>query len=302
VTGRLLSVPDRYDLARSLRVLAVGQDPTVRVGASQLWWATRTPDGPGTLHLRLDRTDGELTAAGYGPGTGWLVERAGAVAGLHDDLTGFAELAVAHPVVARVAHVYAGVRLPATRRAFHHLVPTIISQKVSGTEASRSYARLMRHFGEPAPGPTPPGLLLPPDPAALAGTPYWSMHRFGLEQRRAETIVRGALAAAAVDRCPDPASATARLTAIPGIGQWTAAEVVRVAYGDPDAVSLGDLHLPNLVSWALAGEPRGTDERMLELLAPFPGHRARVVHLLGLAGLGAPRFGPRRPLRSFARF
>jgi 3-methyladenine DNA glycosylase/8-oxoguanine DNA glycosylase len=83
---------------------------------------------------------------------------------------------------------------------------------------------------------------------------------------------------------------------MPGIGPWTAAEVVRLALGDPDAVSVGDFHLPNLVSWLLAGEPRGTDERMLELLAPYAGHRGRVQLLLEASGAHAPRYGPRMEL------
>src|SRR5439155_17065056 len=92
-----------------------------------------------------------------------------------------------------------------------------------------------------------------------------------------------------------------RLRALPGIGAWTASEVGAVAFGDPDAVSVGDFHVPHLVSWALAGEPRGTDQRMLELLAPYAGHRGRVVRLLESSGLAAPRFGPRLPVRSIAR-
>ena len=67
--------------------------------------------------------------------------------------------------------------------------------------------------------------------------------------------------------------------AVPGIGPWTAAEVGVRALGDADAVSVGDFHLPNLVAFALAGEPRGTDARMLELLEPYRGQRARVVRL-----------------------
>ena len=77
------------------------------------------------------------------------------------------------------------------------------------------------------------------------------------------------------------------LRAIPGIGPWTAAEVGIRAFGDPDAVSVGDFHLPNMVAWALAGEPRGTDERMLELLEPYRGQRGRVLRLLELSGGGA---------------
>src|SRR3990172_5478067 len=99
---------------------------------------------------------------------------------------------------------------------------------------------------------------------------------------------RGAGAGAGVG-----AAAAARLRAYPGIGPWTAAEVTLRALGDPDAVSVGDFHLRNLVAFALAGEPRGTDERMIELLGPWRGHRARVIRLLEASGIEAPRYGPR---------
>ena len=72
------------------------------------------------------------------------------------------------------------------------------------------------------------------------------------------------------------------------------------AFGDPDVVSVGDVHLPSTVSWALAGEPRATDERMLELLEPFRGQRGRVVRWIESAGIQAPRFGPRMPPRRIA--
>jgi 3-methyladenine DNA glycosylase/8-oxoguanine DNA glycosylase len=123
-----------------------------------------------------------------------------------------------------------------------------------------------------------------------------------VEQRRTQTLLRAAVEAERLERCADSAESTRRLTAIAGIGPWTAAEVVRIAYGDADAVSVGDLHIPNTVAWALAGEPRGSDERMLELLEPYAGHRGRVCDLLAAGGIGAPRFGPRMPIRSFARF
>jgi hypothetical protein len=76
------------------------------------------------------------------------------------------------------------------------------------------------------------------------------------------------------------------------------AETLRSATGDPDALSLGDFHTPHLVSWALAGEARGDDARMLELLEPYRGQRARLVRVLELSGLMAPRFGPRLRHRS----
>lgn len=297
---RRLAVDPGYRFAATLSQLSLGRhDPCARFAGDSYWWAVRTPTGPATLALRHD--GGHLIADGYGPGADWVVEQAAAVAGLTDDLTGFPALAAAHPVVARLARTHRGVRLPATGRLFPRLVRAILEQKVTGKEAYRAYAATVRHFREPAPGPVA-GLLLPPEPAAVAATPYWVFHPFGVEQRRAETLRRAAAEADRLERCRDPAEATARLTAIAGIGPWTAAEVVRTVYGDPDAVSVGDYHIPNIVAWALAGEPRADDARMLELLEPFRGHRGRVCVLLAAAGISAPRYGPRMPLRSFARY
>jgi 3-methyladenine DNA glycosylase/8-oxoguanine DNA glycosylase len=296
---RRLTPPEHYRFGASLGSLQVPQhDPCVRVTADALRLAARTPEGPGML--ALDRLGGELVATGHGRGGGWLVERADAIAGLRDDLGDFPALAARHPVVQRLAHTFAGVRLPATGLLFHRLMRAVLEQKVTGTEAFRAYRKICRHFGEPAPGPG--DLLLPPDPAAIAATPYWVFHPFGVEQRRTQTLLRAAAVAARLERCAGAEDATHRLLTLPGIGPWTAAEVVRTVFGDPDAVSVGDYHIPNTVAWGLAGEPRGTDARMLELLEPFRGHRGRVCDLLGYGGIRAPRFGPRMPIRSFAKF
>ncbi len=299
VDPRRMTPPPAYQLRGTIdRLMVPGYDPCARVADGAFWWAARTPDGPGTLALRRDGA--ELVAEAYGPGAGWLLDRADAVAGLRDDVTGFRALTTAHPLVDRLAGLHRGLRYPATGLVFPHIVRAVLEQKVTGIEAHRSYRAVARHFGEPAPGPVP--LLLPPDPAAVAATPYWVFHPFGVEQRRTQALLRAAAAAAAVQGCADSAAATRRLVSIAGIGPWTAAEVVRGAFGDPDAVSVGDFHIPNTVAWALAGEPRGTDERMLELLEPFRGHRGRVCDLLAAGGIGAPKFGPRMPVRSFARF
>jgi hypothetical protein len=66
-------------------------------------------------------------------------------------------------------------------------------------------------------------------------------------------------------------------------------------------VSVGDAHLAHVVGFALAGRERGTDEEMLELLAPWTGHRARVVKLLEGSGVGPPRYGPRVAPRDLVR-
>jgi 3-methyladenine DNA glycosylase/8-oxoguanine DNA glycosylase len=138
----------------------------------------------------------------------------------------------------------------------------------------------------------------------VAATPSWSLHRLGVERKRADTLRRVGTHARrleeAVDLAPD--AARARICAVPGLGPWSAAEIALVALGDPDAVSVGDFHLPNQVAWALAGQARGDDAMMLELLEPWRGQRGRVLRILTAGGVRAPKFGPRQPLRSFRGF
>jgi 3-methyladenine DNA glycosylase/8-oxoguanine DNA glycosylase len=309
---RSLRLPEHYEFTGTLGPLSLGRiDPAVRLTATEFWWACRAPTGPATLHLR--RLGDVLEATGYGPGAEWVTDQADAIAGLRDDVTGFGSVAALDPFVRRAWHDRPGLRLTRTGRLFTHLLPTILAQKVTGVEAARSYARTLRHFAAPAPGPLD-GLLLPPDPAEVAAAAYWVFHPFGVEQKRADALRRVAAQAPRLDSAPDAATATARLTAIPGVGAWTAAEVVRLAYGDPDAVTVGDYHIPHHVVYALTGAPRAgsrdsrpgelspADTRMLELLEPFRGQRARVCQLLLATSSGPPRRGPRMPLRSFARF
>jgi 3-methyladenine DNA glycosylase/8-oxoguanine DNA glycosylase len=141
-----------------------------------------------------------------------------------------------------------------------------------------------------------------PAPATLAALPYWAYHELGLERRRADLIRAIAARPAAFEGIVELPldEAHARLVAVPGIGPWTAAEVAVRALGDADAVSVGDYHLPNLVAWALAHEPRADDARMLDLLEPYRGRRALVVRLLESSGIRAPRYGPRLAPRGIA--
>ena len=71
--------------------------------------------------------------------------------------------------------------------------------------------------------------------------------------------------------------------------------ITATSMGDADAVPVGDLHIPNTVAWLLAKEERANDDRMLELLEPYAGHRWRVIRLAKSSG-PAPRRGPRLDL------
>jgi 3-methyladenine DNA glycosylase/8-oxoguanine DNA glycosylase len=279
------------DLARTLFPLRRGTgDPTMRIEPGSVWRATRTPQGPAAVHVSPVPSSASLHAEAWGPGADWALDNAPDLVGLTDDARGFTP----HDEVLRsLHHRLPGVRLTRTDRLIEALIPAILEQKVTGVQARRAYLRLTRALAEPAPGPTT--LLLPPDPARVAALPYHAFHPFGLERRRAETLRFACAKAAAIEAlaAKPPAEAREFLGHFPGIGVWTTAEVARLAMGDPDAVSVGDYHLPDVVAWALAGEPRGTDERMLELLEPYRGQRGRVQHLLEAGGVTAPKYGPR---------
>lgn len=313
---RVCPVDGRLDLVRTLGPLATGAgDPTIQLGARRVRRASRTPDGPATTEIVLETAPdgGSFSGSGpgpgsgwapgsivarvraWGPGAGWAVAHAPALLGLADDPPGFRP---DHPLLDELARRFAGLRFGRTDAVVEALIPAVLGQKVTGTEARSAYQALVRTYGEVAPGPF--GLRLQPDPARLARLPYHAFHPLGVERRRAETIRRVGILAARLETATtlDPPAALALLQAVPGIGPWTAAEAVRAALGDPDAVSIGDFHLPNLVCWALAHEPRGTDARMLELLEPWRGQRGRVIRLLEVSGIRAPAYGPRSAPRS----
>jgi 3-methyladenine DNA glycosylase/8-oxoguanine DNA glycosylase len=288
-----LPLPAPIDLAATMGPLAHGRgDPTIRFASDGIWRATRTGAGPATVRLRA--VPGGVVAAAWGPGAATAVEELPDLVGATDDPS---PLEPRHRVIAELSRRLAGLRLTRSNRPFEALLPAICEQKVTGIEARAAFRAIVRRHGEPAPGPG--GLRLPPEPSVLAALPYFAYHRFGLERRRADLIRR---AAALAPRLVDLPSADAYrlLASVPGIGPWTIAEVGRVAYGDPDAVSVGDYHLPNLVAWALAGEPRADDARMLELLEPYRGQRGRVQLLLEGSGITAPRYGPRMAPRRIA--
>jgi 3-methyladenine DNA glycosylase/8-oxoguanine DNA glycosylase len=137
----------------------------------------------------------------------------------------------------------------------------------------------------------------------LSRQPYYVLHRFGIEKRRADALRGVAHNAARLIRDidvshSDPSALTSSLTNLSGIGVWTAATAGGLAYGDPDALVIGDYHVKNTVAFALTGKARGTDDEMVALLSPYNGQRARVVKWLELDGWVAPKFGPRQRISS----
>lgn len=308
--------PAPVDLARTLWPLCHGNgDPTARFVDGTFWWACRTPAGPGTLALSAaevparahgnGRSSTEVLARAWGEGADWLLA---AVPGLLGDSDDWSALDVSgHPVLKRVRHHRPGVRLTRTGLVLHSLVPACLEQRVTGQEAFRAWRLLTHAYGEPAPGPAEPRMWLPAEPARLLAVPSWDWHRFGVDAKRYRAVRAVATVANRLEECVGLAqtagfdAARKRLALVPGVGPWTVAETTVRALGDPDAVSVGDFHLSNVVGYALTGAARTDDATMLELLAPWAGQRARVVKLIRLSGLTPPKFGPRFSPKDMSR-
>jgi 3-methyladenine DNA glycosylase/8-oxoguanine DNA glycosylase len=271
-------------------------DPTYRVLADGTQVrGIRTPAGPTALAVRGESGAGEVHARAWGPGAGWALDRLPRMLGADDDPAGFTPPEPLADAWRRHRHW----RLGATDLVMESLVPTIIEQKVTGQEAFAAFRRLVRRYGELAPGPAELDLWVQPAPETLRMIPSWEWLRLPVDGARSRPVVAAARVATSLERAGTASydDFDRRLRSLPGLGAWTSAEVRSRALGDADAVSFGDYHIAKDVGWALVGEPVD-DDGLAELLEPYRPHRHRVQHLVEAARLGRPRRGPRMAPRT----
>jgi len=289
-------IPRPVDVVRSLRPLQRGPyDPCHRTDGTTVWRTSRMDSGPVTYRLTQDGPHGAWCLA-WGPGAPELLDRLPALLGADDDPSGFAP---DHPALAEAHRRLPALRIPRTGRVLESLVPAILEQRVHGVAAFASWRRLVTRFGDPAPGPAPEGMRVPPAAQVWRVVPSWEFHRANVDPGRARTVVRCAQLADSLERLVrcTPAEARRKLRSVPGVGVWTAAEVAQRAFGDSDALSVGDYHLAKVVGWSLLGRPLD-DAGMIEHLEPLRPHRHRAVRLIVESGGYArvPKRGPRTPI------
>ena len=189
--------------------------------------------------------------------------------------------------VLRLHRQLPGLRLLRVPWLYDMTCSAILQQRIRTVDAMRDWRRIAQKFGAPA----PLGLRAFPSAEILAKVPRFELQAMGIDAQRSRTLLRFAQESRFLPLKPTMQFAELRehLQRIPGIGPWTTESVMGYGAGDTDAAIPGDLHLPHLVSYALAGEPKGSDERMMELLEPFRGHRFRIIRLLYASRLSVPR-------------
>ncbi|WP_066917311.1 DNA-3-methyladenine glycosylase family protein [Mycobacterium interjectum] len=296
-SARTVTFPGAASFGHTLAPLRRGpRDPCFRMpGDGAIWRTSLLPTGPVTARITRAAANAAHCVA-WGGGAQQFVEMLPALLGADDDASNFVPC---DPTVAAAHQRVPHLRLGRTGLVLEALIPAIIEQRVPGADAFRSWRLLVSKYGAPAPGPAPDGMRVPPSAEAWRHIPSWEFHRANVDPRRAQAVVGCARRASSLERLVSRPAEQARqaLTSLPGVGEWTAAETAQRAFGDADAVSVGDYHVPKMIGWTLLGRPVD-DAAMLELLEPMRPHRHRVVRLLEASGLAyEPRRGARLPVQ-----
>lgn len=267
-------------------------DPCFQIdGDGAIWRTSLQRSGPVTARIQRLAPD-TVGAQAWGEGAEEFAENLPALLGADDDAGGFEP---EHPVVVAAKAKARHLRIGRTGRVLEALIPAVLEQRVQGVASFRSWRLLVTKFGTVAPGPAPATMRVPPPAEVWRRIPSWEFHRANVDPARARTLVGCAARGESLERLTarPPAQAREALTSLPGVGVWTAAETAQRAFGDPDALSVGDYHLCAMIGWTLLGRPID-DPAMVELLEPMRPHRYRVVRLLEVSRLAQlPRRGPR---------
>lgn len=294
VTHQTFGLPDNFRFKETLSVHQLGgRDPTATLGHDSMAAGLLTPDGRATV--RIQKTSpSSCEVQTSGPGGHWMLLHMDEFMGLHDEPPKPPSF---HPVVESLWKRGALPRLVKQPLVFPELVKAVLQQKVTTVEAKKNHRALVALCSERAPDST--DVMFPPTADAVVEVPLQKLVDLGVLRQQAVTLHEVARQAGKIEAWRQDGYRTLyrKLALIPGIGPWTVTCIAKNVCGDPDAVIVGDYHLPNVIVYALTGRARGTDAEMLDLLAPFKGQRGRIATALARSAGHAPRFGARAPLR-----
>ncbi|MDP8948339.1 MAG: DNA-3-methyladenine glycosylase, partial [Actinomycetota bacterium] len=144
--------------------------------------------------------------------------------------------------------------------AYGSLVRTIVGQQLSTKAARTIYARLVGLFGD---NPPTPAELLGAEEAALRAAGL-SRQKVGYLRDLAARVESGELDLDTLHQLPDE-EVSARITAVKGLGQWSADMFLIFHLERPDVLPVGDLGIRRAAEkvYGLAGLPDADDLRAL---------------------------------------
>jgi DNA-3-methyladenine glycosylase II len=187
------------------------------------------------------RTPGADPAVGAG-----VVAEVRRLLGLDLDLAGFYRMAKGDPALATLIEPLYGLRPTLSPTPFEMLVGSITAQQVNLSFAFACRARLVRRFGTPVPVGRETVWAFP-EPARLAGARVRALRALKYSTRKAEYIrdLARAVGSGALDLDAlgdaDSAVVIERLTALRGLGRWTADWFLARCLGRGDVCPAGDL-------------------------------------------------------------
>jgi DNA-3-methyladenine glycosylase II len=189
-------------------------------------------------------------------------------------------LASLDPDLAAVVDAFGVPPLWGRPAGFETLVLLILEQQVSLASAKAAYDRLAARLGGVV---TPDGLLRLSDEELR--TDGFSRQKARYARVLAASVTDGGLDLDGLGGLPDD-EARAALTALPGIGPWTADVYLVMALRRPDVLPVGDLAL-QVAAQELKGLAARPSAAELEALAePWCPHRATAARILWLHYLG----------------
>lgn len=190
-----------------------------------------------------------------------------------------AALAAADPKVGDAFAARPGYRPALTPDPFEMLVTSVTAQQVNLTWATTTRRRLVEAFGERL-----DDLWLFPAPEALAGVEPAALRSLQFTWSKSEYIVGIAQAAADgwLDGLAelDDEEATVRLTALRGVGRWTAEWTLARCLGRPTAVAAGDLGVQKAVGAYLDLGRKATEDEVRRVAAQWGIAANWAAHLL----------------------
>jgi AraC family transcriptional regulator of adaptative response / DNA-3-methyladenine glycosylase II len=154
--------------------------------------------------------------------------------------------AVVAAALGPLAAGHPGLRVPGTFDGFELAVRAVVGQQISVRAARTLLGRIAREFGEPVSADEGDAVArVFPTAARIAAVPPGELAKLGVTQARARSLVglAAAIASGAIPLEPesDVDATLVALTALPGIGTWTANYIAMRALRWPDAFLANDL-------------------------------------------------------------